>query len=180
MISRLERDVHPLGVNLPVQSDARWKLGEIQASVFHWVFTYIHVTWIHSDFDISAHPWWVKFVFVYTPTVHWYISKFTSFSPTGSQFIPAVAYKQFTRLVHGYMGGKQFPLPSCAYAAIQEKFKSDDEDFVLLKNRPFWSFSLVYFKLHFTLRRVSGGMWTVKKIRLAIFQLFISTQNPKH
>ena len=48
-------------------------------------------------------------------------------------------------------GREQCPLPSCAYTTIQEKFMSDDEDFVLLKNRHFWNFSLIYFKLHFTL-----------------------------
>ena len=46
-------------------------------------------------------------------------------------------------------GRETIPLPSCAYTATEEKFKSDDEDFVSLKNMLFWSFNLVLFQTAF-------------------------------
>lgn len=38
-----------------------------------------------------------------------------------------MAYRQFSRLVWGYLGcSKRFPLPCCAYSAIRQKFPSED------------------------------------------------------
>ena len=36
-----------------------------------------------------------------------------------------VAYRQFTRMVHGRLRDKRIPLPSCAYTAIRSTFKLD-------------------------------------------------------
>ena len=38
------------------------------------------------------------------------------------RFMRAVAYRAFTRLVHGKLGRKRLPLPTCAYNAIRSRF----------------------------------------------------------
>jgi hypothetical protein len=41
-----------------------------------------------------------------------------------------VAYREFTQLVDGYLGGsKTIPLPACAYTAIRQTFNNDNEEF---------------------------------------------------
>ena len=39
-----------------------------------------------------------------------------------------VAYRQFTRFVHGYIKDKRIPLPACAYHAIRTAFKEEDDN----------------------------------------------------
>eukprot|EP00112_Aurelia_sp_Birch-Aquarium-sp1_P001201 Seg1123.3 transcript_id=Seg1123.3/GoldUCD/mRNA.D3Y31 product="hypothetical protein" protein_id=Seg1123.3/GoldUCD/D3Y31 len=48
----------------------------------------------------------------------------TRYQRTGSekQFLRSIAYHNFTRLIHGYLGNKRIPLPACAYDAIRRKF----------------------------------------------------------
>ena len=46
------------------------------------------------------------------------------------RFLRVVAYRQFTRLVHGRLRDKRIPLPSCAYNAIRSTHKpKPDEQF---------------------------------------------------
>lgn len=45
----------------------------------------------------------------------------TKYRQTGSEnrFLRGIAYREFTRLVHGYLGGRRIPLPACSYHAIR-------------------------------------------------------------
>ena len=45
------------------------------------------------------------------------------------RFLRVVAYRQFTRFVHGYIKVKRLPLPACTYHAIRNAFKEKDDDF---------------------------------------------------
>lgn len=38
------------------------------------------------------------------------------------RYLRSVAYKEFSRLVYGYLGKKRIPLPACAYTAIRKAF----------------------------------------------------------
>lgn len=38
------------------------------------------------------------------------------------RFLRGIAYREFTRLVHGYLGGRRIPLPACCYHAIRRTF----------------------------------------------------------
>eukprot|EP00794_Sanderia_malayensis_P011529 gene11530-12719_t len=42
------------------------------------------------------------------------------------KFMRAVAYRQFTQLVHGRLGEKRIPLPACAYHVIRTKFPTKE------------------------------------------------------
>ncbi|KAK3750113.1 hypothetical protein QZH41_009125 [Actinostola sp. cb2023] len=48
---------------------------------------------------------------------------------TGSEedFLRSIAYREFSRMVYGFLGKKRIPLPACAYTAIRQKFKTDKE-----------------------------------------------------
>ena len=48
------------------------------------------------------------------------------FSP---RFLHGIAYRQFTRLVHGRLKEKIIPLPACAYHAIRSTFKVEGDNF---------------------------------------------------
>ena len=39
------------------------------------------------------------------------------------RFLRGIAYREFTRLVHGYLGGRRIPLPACAYHRIRDEFQ---------------------------------------------------------
>ncbi|XP_067024276.1 P2X purinoceptor 7-like [Acropora muricata] len=44
-----------------------------------------------------------------------------------AEFLRSVAYRQFTRLVWGYLGSsKRYPLPCCAYHVIRKEFPNED------------------------------------------------------
>jgi hypothetical protein len=45
------------------------------------------------------------------------------------RFLRVVAYRQFTRMVHGRLKDKIIPLPSCAYTAIRSTHKPTDDAF---------------------------------------------------
>ncbi len=46
------------------------------------------------------------------------------------RFFRVVAYRQFTRMVHGILRDKRIPLPACAYHAIRSTFNlSKNEHF---------------------------------------------------
>lgn len=46
-------------------------------------------------------------------------------------FLRSVAYREFSRLVYGFLGNKRYPLPACAYDAIRKTFPcSKDEQFI--------------------------------------------------
>ena len=45
------------------------------------------------------------------------------------RFFRGVAYRQFTRLVHGILRDRRIPLPACAYNAIRTAFKVKTEYF---------------------------------------------------
>ncbi|XP_028394453.1 uncharacterized protein LOC114518645 [Dendronephthya gigantea] len=47
---------------------------------------------------------------------------------TENRFICSVSYREFTRLVHGLIGNKQIPLPSCAYMAIRKVFPVNEKE----------------------------------------------------
>ncbi|XP_028401050.1 uncharacterized protein LOC114524123 [Dendronephthya gigantea] len=46
-----------------------------------------------------------------------------------NRFLRVVAYRQFTRLIHGRLKDKRIPLPACAYNAIRTTFKEKEDDF---------------------------------------------------
>ena len=45
------------------------------------------------------------------------------------RFLRGVAYRQFTRMVHGQLRDKRIPLPFCAYTAICSTHKPTDDVF---------------------------------------------------
>ena len=46
------------------------------------------------------------------------------------RFLRGVASREFTQLVHGFLGGKRIPLPACTYHAIRTGLSGEDEEFV--------------------------------------------------
>ena len=44
------------------------------------------------------------------------------------RYLRAIAYREYTRLVYGYLGKKRIPLPACAYSAIRKAFKTDEDE----------------------------------------------------
>lgn len=45
------------------------------------------------------------------------------------RFLRSVAYREFTRLIHGYLGyKKRIPLPACAYSCIRQTFKNNSDE----------------------------------------------------
>lgn len=46
------------------------------------------------------------------------------------RFLRGVAYREFTQLVHGILGGERIPLPACAYRAIRNAFSGDAGEYV--------------------------------------------------
>ncbi|XP_067050142.1 uncharacterized protein [Acropora muricata] len=55
----------------------------------------------------------------------------TKYRQTGTEteFLRATAYREFTQLVHGYLGARRIPLPACAYHAIRKEFSIESEHF---------------------------------------------------
>ncbi|XP_015766905.1 PREDICTED: uncharacterized protein LOC107345686 [Acropora digitifera] len=53
-----------------------------------------------------------------------------TYKKTGSEerYLRAVAYREFSRLVYGYLGKRRVPLPACAYTAIRETFPTEEDD----------------------------------------------------
>ena len=45
------------------------------------------------------------------------------------RFLRVVAYRQFTRMVHGRLKDKRIPLPACAYNVIRSTYEIKDEGF---------------------------------------------------
>ena len=45
------------------------------------------------------------------------------------RFLRGVAYRQFTRMVHGRLKDKRIPLPACAYHIIRSTHEIEDEEF---------------------------------------------------
>ncbi|CAH3036897.1 unnamed protein product, partial [Porites evermanni] len=39
-----------------------------------------------------------------------------------SCYLRSIAYREFSRLVYGFLGNKRIPLPACAYTAIRKQF----------------------------------------------------------
>ncbi|KAK3741508.1 hypothetical protein QZH41_012597 [Actinostola sp. cb2023] len=51
-------------------------------------------------------------------------------TPTSECFLRSVAYREFSRMVYGFLGKKRYPLPACAYSAIRVTFVNrSDEGF---------------------------------------------------
>ena len=46
--------------------------------------------------------------------------------------IESSCFKEFTQVVHGFLGGKRIPPPGCAYHAIRTEFSvnNNNEEFV--------------------------------------------------
>ena len=45
-------------------------------------------------------------------------------------FLRSVSYREFSRLVYGFLGNRRIPLPACAYSAIRKTLPCDkDEQF---------------------------------------------------
>ena len=42
-------------------------------------------------------------------------------------YLRAVAYREFTRLIHEILGRQRIPLPACVYTAIRRTFQTDEE-----------------------------------------------------
>ena len=45
-----------------------------------------------------------------------------------SRYLRSIAYREFTRLVHGYLGKRRIPLPACAYTAIRKAFPTKGDE----------------------------------------------------
>lgn len=43
-------------------------------------------------------------------------------------YLRSVAYREFCRLVYGFLGNKRIPLPACAYTAIRKEFPLGKEE----------------------------------------------------
>ena len=41
------------------------------------------------------------------------------------RFLRGISYREFTRLVHGYLGGRRIPLPACTYHKIRATFPEE-------------------------------------------------------
>ena len=41
------------------------------------------------------------------------------------RFLRGIAYREFTRLVHGHLGGRRIPLLACSYHAIKKTFPEE-------------------------------------------------------
>ena len=46
-----------------------------------------------------------------------------------SSFLRSVAYRQFTYLIHGHLGGKRISLPACALHAIRNAFRDPNKKY---------------------------------------------------
>jgi len=44
------------------------------------------------------------------------------------RYLRAVAYREFSRFVYGYLGKRGVPLPACAYKVIRKTFPFEEED----------------------------------------------------
>lgn len=44
------------------------------------------------------------------------------------RYLRSVAYREFSRLVYGYLGKKRIPLPACTYTAIRKAFPVQDDE----------------------------------------------------
>ena len=44
------------------------------------------------------------------------------------RYLRSVAYREFSRLVYGFLGKKRIPLPSCAYTAIRKTFPVQEDE----------------------------------------------------
>ncbi|CAB3985984.1 Hypothetical predicted protein [Paramuricea clavata] len=47
---------------------------------------------------------------------------------TQERFLRSISYREFTRLIYGFLGNRRIPLPSCAYTAIRKTFPIDKEE----------------------------------------------------
>ena len=46
-----------------------------------------------------------------------------------SRYLRSIAYREFSRLVYGFLGDQRIPLPACAYSSIRKTFPlSKDEE----------------------------------------------------
>ncbi|XP_020615415.1 uncharacterized protein LOC110053519 isoform X1 [Orbicella faveolata] len=55
----------------------------------------------------------------------------TKYHQTGTEnrFLRGISYREFTRLVHGYLGGRRIPLPACTYHAIRTTFPEEKSSY---------------------------------------------------
>jgi len=55
----------------------------------------------------------------------------TKYRQTGTEnrFLRGISYREFTRLVHGYLGGRRIPLPACTYHAIRTTFPEEKSSY---------------------------------------------------
>ena len=44
------------------------------------------------------------------------------------RFLRIISYREFTRLIHGFLGNRRIPLPSCAYMSIRKAFPVEKEE----------------------------------------------------
>ena len=44
------------------------------------------------------------------------------------RYLRSIAYREFSRLVYGFMGKRRIPLPSCAYNAICNAFPPQEDE----------------------------------------------------
>ncbi|CAH3185335.1 unnamed protein product [Porites evermanni] len=52
------------------------------------------------------------------------------YKKTGSEgrYLRSIAYREFTRLVHGHLGKTRIPLPACVYTAIRKAFPNVEDE----------------------------------------------------
>ena len=46
-----------------------------------------------------------------------------------NRFLRGISYREFTRLVHGYLGGRRIPLPACTYHKIRTTFPEEKSSY---------------------------------------------------
>ncbi|CAB3984262.1 Hypothetical predicted protein [Paramuricea clavata] len=47
---------------------------------------------------------------------------------TQNRFLRSISYREFVRLVYGFLGNRRVPLPSCAYTAIRKAFPTGRDE----------------------------------------------------
>ncbi|XP_020608734.1 uncharacterized protein LOC110047329 [Orbicella faveolata] len=63
----------------------------------------------------------------------------TKYHQTGTEnrFLRGISYREFTRLVHGYLGGRRIPLPACTYHAIRTTFPEEKSSYAGFETEDF-------------------------------------------
>ena len=70
------------------------------------------------DFKITSFAFHVAFVQI----LLFFLFKYYCFFPSFFIVTYIIAYREFCRLVYGFLGKRRIPLPACAYTSIRKQF----------------------------------------------------------